>query len=159
MTPRSLLLCFGAAILVGLSALSLTAGIDTQQVSKPPDAAQHVSKPPDAAHVATERVLEDFGPAPGGSAGQQAGETACGDGICDAGENPCTCSADCGRPIFESRCSDGIDNDCDGLIDCSDPECISAPDCDAPSCVPKRGACSEDVECCSEKCRRGRCRG
>ena len=29
----------------------------------------------------------------------------------------------------ESTCNDDIDNDCDGLIDCEDPDCALAPNC------------------------------
>lgn len=29
----------------------------------------------------------------------------------------------------ESKCSDGRDNDKDGLIDCNDPDCLDSPDC------------------------------
>lgn len=48
----------------------------------------------------------------------------CGNGICDPGETPCNCAEDCGQPpATETNCSDGVDNDCDGLIDCDDPDC------------------------------------
>ncbi len=38
---------------------------------------------------------------------------------------------DCG-PICTPKpevCNDGVDNDCDGKIDCDDPDCASAPNC------------------------------
>lgn len=54
----------------------------------------------------------------------------CGNGQCFAGETPCNCSADCGPPgATEALCSDGRDDDCDNLVDCSDP------DCDTPGCA------------------------
>ena len=51
----------------------------------------------------------------------------CGDGTCDPGEDSCSCAADCGTPpsseLLESTCADGLDNDCDGVIDAEDPDC------------------------------------
>lgn len=48
----------------------------------------------------------------------------CGNGILEPGETPCNCPADAGDPpATETNCSDGIDNDCDGLIDGDDPDC------------------------------------
>ena len=46
----------------------------------------------------------------------------CGDGMCDADEDSCSCATDCGSaPADEvSMCSDGVDNDCDSDVDCSD---------------------------------------
>ena len=52
----------------------------------------------------------------------------CPDGECNFGETQCDCPADCGAPpaneILGSTCDDGIDNDCDGLADGSDPDCV-----------------------------------
>lgn len=46
----------------------------------------------------------------------------CGDDVCDVDEDSCTCPADCGAPpsTEQGLCQDGIDNDCDGLVDCDD---------------------------------------
>jgi glutamine amidotransferase-like uncharacterized protein len=53
-------------------------------------------------------------------------ESNCGDGVCEGGETPLTCSADC--PL--TQCNDGIDNDADDLIDLADPGCSSSMDDD-----------------------------
>jgi hypothetical protein len=75
-------------------------------------------------------------------------EPFCGDLLCDPllGEDQCSCSIDCGAPpSTETNCSDGIDNDCDGLIDGNDPDC--------PTCSAVGASCTVDSECCSNKCR------
>jgi hypothetical protein len=58
-------------------------------------------------------------------------------------------------------CNDGIDNDCDGLIDCADPNCASAPNCQS-TCGAAHSACTSNSQCCSNKCsgpnRRRTCR-
>jgi lysophospholipase L1-like esterase len=47
----------------------------------------------------------------------------CGNDICDFGEE-CNCMEDCGTPpANESVCDDGVDEDCDGYIDCDDVDC------------------------------------
>ena len=64
----------------------------------------------------------------------------CGDGTCDAGEDPCNCASDCGAPPgTETNCSDGVDNDCDGQTDGSDPDC-------APPCDPTETDCSDGID-------------
>ena len=52
----------------------------------------------------------------------------CGDGTCDAGEDQCSCADDCGNPpsTEEENCSDSLDNDCDGLTDGADSDCLPA---------------------------------
>jgi hypothetical protein len=70
----------------------------------------------------------------------------CGDGSCVGGENLCSCAADCGTPpANEILCGDGLDDDCDGLVDAADPDC-----CDRAQ---KGDACSADADCCSNRCR------
>jgi hypothetical protein len=60
---------------------------------------------------------------------------------CKGGSTTCTPSE-----TPEASCSDGLDNDCDGLTDSDDPDC-------GGSCEPKGAFCSADDQCCSNKCR------
>ena len=54
----------------------------------------------------------------------------CGDGTCSGTEDPCSCPSDCGSPpSSETSCSDGVDNDCDDLVDCDDADCTGSADC------------------------------
>ena len=74
----------------------------------------------------------------------------CGDGICNGSETLCTCG-DCGTPPgAELSCSDGLDDDCDGLVDCADGDCADTSTC---ACLPKGDVCSSNAECCSGRCR------
>ena len=63
---------------------------------------------------------------------------------------------DCSLGGPEDNCIDGIDNDCDDLVDSGDPDCQTA-------CTPTGDACSTASECCSGNCKGGRgkrrCRG
>lgn len=51
----------------------------------------------------------------------------CGNGTCDAGENSTSCPVDCNNS--SEICSNMIDDDGDGLIDCSDGDCVNDPMC------------------------------
>ena len=63
-------------------------------------------------------------------AGQGGGAGCCGNGTCEAGENPCRCAADCGvQHASEFPCAGGVDEDCDGLVDCADPDCCTDGAC------------------------------
>jgi subtilisin family serine protease len=82
----------------------------------------------------------------------------CGDGTCDPGEDQCSCPSDCGSPsAFETSCSDGFDNDCDGDVDCADGDCAGDPVC---ACGVKNDPCDTNADCCSDRCntRKGTCR-
>jgi hypothetical protein len=48
-------------------------------------------------------------------------------------------------------CDDTVDNDCDGLFDCDDPDCSGDPACDA-GCFPTGASCTVNADCCSLKC-------
>jgi hypothetical protein len=80
----------------------------------------------------------------------------CGDGTCDPDEDACDCPQDCGAPpLVETDCADGLDDDCDSSIDCADPDCAADPAC---ACLPRGDPCAADGDCCSNKCRGGRCK-
>ncbi|MFQ5671354.1 MAG: S8 family serine peptidase [Acidobacteriota bacterium] len=79
----------------------------------------------------------------------------CGDGACEATENACVCPADCGAPAAkETLCADGLDNDCNGAVDCADFQCSAQAAC-APACGD--GVCngSEDCTACPADCASG----
>jgi len=79
----------------------------------------------------------------------------CGNGVCDPDETRCGCPADCGAPATteqdDALCGDGSDNDCDGLIDCHDPDCAGTTPC--PVCN-SNGICEpgEDCRTCPKDC-------
>jgi len=63
----------------------------------------------------------------------------CGDDDCDAGigEHACNCAGDCGPPeILELTCDDGLDDDCDGDVDCADADCAVETTCSPSGAVP-----------------------
>ncbi|MGM0576526.1 MAG: tandem-95 repeat protein [Myxococcota bacterium] len=75
----------------------------------------------------------------------------------DFGESPCA-GPDCNDASSEvnpdgtegasaaGTCADGLDNDCDGNLDCSDGACGSAPACEGEICQTARSlACGQDV--------------
>ena len=76
----------------------------------------------------------------------------CGDSVCDADEDSCSCPTDCGAPSLNetSMCSDGIDNDCDTDVDCSDLDCSSDASC---QCSVLGDSCTDNGDCCEFKCR------
>lgn len=62
----------------------------------------------------------------------------------DPGSGGCT-------PTTEN-CTDGVDNDCDGAVDCNDSNCSGHSSCGS-SCAPVGASCSSNSDCCSNKCR------
>jgi hypothetical protein len=75
------------------------------------------------------------------------GSFCCGDFTCDAGESCGNCALDCttGGEI----CTGGVDEDCDGDVDCADSECSGDPACQ--QCVPtsskeKGPRCSDGID-------------
>ncbi len=82
-------------------------------------------------------------------------DAVCGDSNCDVGEDMCKCAADCGAPAAnetgDTDCADGIDNDCDGNIDCDDTECNAATPCN-PFCGDSKCDTGENACNCSADC-------
>ena len=75
-----------------------------------------------------------------------AGVGACGaDGhfVCNQGGTGTVCNAVAGAPDAE-RCSNGIDDDCDGTIDCFDSDCRTAEHCRVPCEETEGGNCNGD---------------
>lgn len=70
-------------------------------------------------------------------------------------DGSCVESGDCDdadpsvHPGAAEVCDDGIDNDCDGLVDAADPACQTGT-CDLGAAG---DSCGSDVECCSAKCK------
>lgn len=76
-------------------------------------------------------------------------------GVCDARGNTCSvnlgagstctvCSGNGGRKeVAETSCGDGFDNDCDGIVDCQDPDCASlACDTTGKTCIAATRLCT-----------------
>ena len=76
----------------------------------------------------------------------------CGNTDCGPEEDSCNCAADCGDPPpSELSCDDGMDEDCDGPIDCEDDDCEGNSLCQS-SCG--NGTCDpyEDCNSCPGDC-------
>jgi hypothetical protein len=82
----------------------------------------------------------------------------CGENACELGEDACNCSLDCGLPATSEQpsltCDDTLDNDCDSLVDCNDPDCSGTQECQTPCnndfvCEPAVG---EDCNNCPSDC-------
>ena len=66
-------------------------------------------------------------------------------------ETSCSCGLDCGAAGAE-LCANGADDDCDGFVDCADPQCTADPACAEPCdgdsiCEP-----GEDCHGCPSDC-------
>jgi hypothetical protein len=53
-----------------------------------------------------------------------------------AGQGPLTVTLSTGCPGTVEICDNGVDDNCNGLVDCADPQCVSAPNCVAQECKP-----------------------
>ncbi len=82
--------------------------------------------------------------------------------VCDSKGNTCsvagatgtstctTCSGNGATPeAKETSCGDGIDNDCNGLVDCQDPNCASQPCAVGFVCDPSRKTCTVPSTTCT----------
>ncbi len=89
----------------------------------------------------------------------------CGNGACEADENVCSCSEDCGSaPSAESSCENGVDDDCDGAVDCADADCTSDAACSVEPCgdgacdsASGENACTCPADCGSPRATERKC--
>jgi hypothetical protein len=82
------------------------------------------------------------------------GSFCCGDLTCSTGESCNNCGLDCSSGA--ELCNDGIDNDCNGDVDCNDLACTTDPICDGGgTCTDAQigDPCTVDSDCCSNKCK------
>ena len=81
----------------------------------------------------------------------------CGNAVCGGGETCSTCSADCGACVIPpvdvgdpggatTACSDGLDNDGDGLIDLADAGCTNEADLDESDVIVDEDEEEEEVQ-------------
>ena len=91
---------------------------------------------------------------------QQPGSFCCGQNGCETGESCSNCALDC--TLGAEICTGGIDEDCNGDIDCDDATCIGPPPdpaCEQCTLGQKNDPCSTGADCCSGICKNnGRCR-
>ena len=75
--------------------------------------------------------------------GAFAGPSCAGGGGCTVTESP------------EVSCTDGVDNDCDTLVDCADSDCSGDPACGGGGCTLGQAgdACTVNADCCSNSCK------
>lgn len=87
---------------------------------------------------------------------QGIGDSACCDNPNDCVDRHNICRNEYGKEVTCSP-SDGVDNDCDGKTDCSDPDCVGTLSC-GPYCVPeicnngKDDDCDNYVDCADSDC-------
>jgi hypothetical protein len=71
----------------------------------------------------------------------------CGDGICQSAETCSTCKLDCSGAA--EICGNGIDDNCNGKVDCADAGCSTTAAC---QCKAKGAGCTMNSQCCSGSC-------
>jgi len=78
------------------------------------------------------------------------GSFCCGDLACDSGESCSSCALDCTLGV--ELCTGGVDEDCDGDVDCDDLDCLGPPPdpaCEAVDCstITDKQVCNAEPTC------------
>ncbi len=68
------------------------------------------------------------------------------------------CTPTPGEETQELSCNDGIDNDCDGAIDCADNDCSADPVCDVVDCTTFTDQATCETAGCNWQTKKMRCR-
>jgi len=110
------------------------------------------------------QVEPDAGPEEDGGAGDEDGD---GFDLCKEDEDPvddeCDCdddNADIHPQESETSCTErtDLDEDCDGLVNCDDPDCAGRGECPGVVCEDDEDCEDDDVVCTDEDCQDGECR-
>lgn len=64
--------------------------------------------------------------------------------VCDGGWGTCNLAGECRQPETGTACSDGTDNDGNGLADCADPSCSNA-ECSTGPCWEQPKTCQQSA--------------
>ncbi len=82
------------------------------------------------------------------------GSYCCGDSVCEGDETCGNCAIDCN--LGAEVCTGGVDEDCDGAVDCADGECSGDPACQGGQCADPGESCRDDIDCCLGNCSGGK---
>ena len=85
------------------------------------------------------------------------GELGPSEEVCDGQDNDC--DGDTDENAVDEICDNGIDDDCDGLIDGMDPDCGECTPGEQRPCGTDEGECRQGIQTCNSLGRWGECAG